>query len=136
MKEKKQTLISRAEGAVQNEMMCNIVQRQSDQEVWRDIQRLVSTKKHPSKALQLVEQRLQFHTSVNKILLDCGRGSITKNGTNKPRGEVLYKGTPAKCLTIGDVIEHGETEKRLAEESLKLKEQSKREKQRAREEKC
>ena len=136
MKEQKNSLIARAECAAQNKIMCNIVQRQSDEEVWRDIQRLVSTNKHPSKALQLVEQRLQFHTSVNKILLDSGRGPIRKNDIKKPRAEVLYKGTPARCLTIGDVIEQRETEKRLAEESLKLKEQIKREKQRAREEKC
>eukprot|EP00171_Calliarthron_tuberculosum_P003170 IDg3170t1 len=127
-----------SEKAVENTRLASVVKRKSDTEVWNFIQETASKKISPSKGLQILEQKLCEHKSVNKILMQVSDprrndGHITR--ARKKTNVALYKGTLALCLTLGDMLRHREQEEAAIKErelqkhlanSRKLEERAKR----------
>lgn len=110
-------------------------QRLSDSDVLHKLRKIMDSNEHPSNILMKITTILQQHESVyNIVSKPCELHEHPSSSDNKEATrEILQKGTPAMCLTLGDIIE---TRKKAVQEKKAaeiLKKKKKAEKEAARE---
>lgn len=75
--------------------------------------------------------KLEENHTVNSILMDGGSdGRISRLSQPAIKNTVLYKGTRAKCLTYGDVMEQRAKRLQVEDQVKKIKEAKREERER------
>lgn len=109
-----------------NPQISNDESRPSDAETVQQLRSIVCSNKHPTEILEKATNLLEKTSTVHKILskIDVSTDHYNSREEKEITREVLYRGTPAKCLTIGDLIEN--RRKLVEEKNAKKVEQANR----------
>ena len=99
----------------------NVALRKTDEEIYDNIKKIIADAHSASKAIQAIQAVLRKQQSTNKIIRAIAapvRGCDLRLSKGDRR-EVLYSGTPAMCLSFGEILAQREAQKiasRLAEQ--------------------
>lgn len=138
VKESRALRLQGAERCGPDTRLGSVKKRKSDAESWSLIKQITSSESSPTLGLQQIERELHEHSSVNRILMQVNKLRCTpseksgKSGTGKL---ALYSGTPAMCLTFGDLLKQREARIAASEAEDRRKQEAKALKEKQREEK-
>lgn len=137
-KETRESRVGNAENCGPDTRLGSVKKRKADSETWNFIKSVALSSSCPTSGLQKIEKELRENSTVNKILMNITnpRMATPKNEKKSSTGKsALYVGTPAKCLTFGDMLRLREAEFATAKADERRKTEAKALKLREREEK-
>lgn len=114
--------LSHLEGTSIGTRLPSVLKRRADKTILADVTDAIHTGTSASKTLQKVAILLKEHKTVNAILVNAGDAVRIKNEPSRARAtqEVLQKGTPAKYLTFGELLDARKAQV-AAEEAAQLR---------------
>eukprot|EP00171_Calliarthron_tuberculosum_P004168 IDg4168t1 len=128
--EEQKTRILKLECATVASRFPSVLKRKSDRDIWEDATRLMASTESTSKTLQNLEILLKEHRTVNRILMEAAGGPLapSEHKKAKEKNEILYKDTPASCLTFGEILEQRKEREHAASAETTRKQKEAREK--------